>query len=274
VSKKKSPAPTSLELLNAPLIDSHCHLVPRCFGDEIDQVMQRAFDGGLERMVNIGAGYGMEGNLQALEMHKRDAIGIHPHDAGLLTEDPGLYDTLLGLARRPEVVGFGEIGLDFYYEHAPRAAQFEALRRQVEIAREVGKPIIVHDRDAHAEMLETLDECRAWELGVVIHCFSGDRTLAEACLSRGAFLSIPGVVTFKNATQLHEVAATAPLDRLFIETDSPYLAPVPFRGKRNEPAWVNAVAREIAHLRDLDPEEVASATSENARRFFRLPGGA
>jgi TatD DNase family protein len=176
------------------------------------------------------------------------------------------------MARRPEVVAYGELGLDYYYDNAPREVQQEVLREQLRLARKVGLPVIVHDRDAHDDMLAILDEEGAWELGVVIHCFSGDMGLAEQCLSRGAWLSIPGVVTFKNATALHEVAAKAPLEKLFIETDSPYLAPVPYRGKRNEPAYVHAVAREIAKLRETDANDVARITSENARSFFRLPG--
>jgi len=276
VSKKKKSPDIQFEPLAHQLIDSHCHVVPRTFGDETPAIVQRMFEGGLERAVNIGAGYGMEGNLQALEMHQHDArlhptIGIHPHDASLLAEDPSQYDVLLALASRPEVVAYGEVGLDFYYDHSDRQAQRDALRAQIELARKVEKPLIVHDRDAHQEMLDILDETRAWELGVVIHCFSGDWTLAQACLKRGAYLSIPGVVTFKTALDLQEVVAKAPLDRLFIETDSPYLAPVPYRGKRNEPAWVHAVAREMARLRDQDVEEVVVATAENARSFFRLP---
>lgn len=276
MSKKKKSADVHFEPLSHKLIDSHCHVVPRTFGDDTPAIVQRMFDGGLERAVNIGAGYGMEGNRQALEMFQHDSrlhptIGIHPHDASILKETPELYDELLLLASRPEVVAYGEVGLDYYYEHSDREAQREALRAQVELARKVEKPLIVHDRDAHDELLQILDETHAWELGVVIHCFSGDWTLAQACLARGAYLSIPGIVTYKTATDLQEVSAKAPLERLFIETDSPYLAPVPYRGKRNEPAWVHAVAREIARLRDADVEEVVVATAENARRFFRLP---
>lgn len=276
MSKKKKHAEVHFDPLTAQLIDSHCHVVPRTYGDETLQIVERMFEGGLERAVNIGAGYGLEGNLQAVEMYQVDprlhpTIGIHPHDANLLAADPSLYNTLLELARRPEVVAYGEVGLDYFYDHSAHDVQRDALRQQVELARLVGKPLIVHDRDAHQEMLEVLDDCNAWELGVVIHCFSGDWTLAQECLRRGAFLSIPGVVTFKTATDLQEVAARAPLEKLFIETDSPYLAPVPYRGKRNEPAWVHAVARELARLRDEDVETVVTTTANNARRFFRLP---
>lgn len=279
LSKKKKQEPVVFEPLRTPLIDSHCHVVPRTYGEELPHIIQRMFEGGaLERAVNIGAGYGLEGNEQALEVFQAEprlhpTIGIHPHDARLFTEDPQLADKLLRMAARPEVVAYGEVGLDYYYEHSDRQVQQEALRTQVEIARQVGKPLIVHDRDSHEDMLSILDECRAWELGVVIHCFSGDWTLAQACLARGAYLSIPGIVTYKTAEMLQEVAMRMPLERMFIETDSPYLAPVPYRGKRNEPAYVHAVARELARLRGEDVEHLIFVTAENARRFFGLPAG-
>lgn len=277
MSKKKKSEPVVFERLHTPLIDSHCHVVPRTYGEELPQIISRMFEGGaLERAVNIGAGYGLEGNQQALEVYAQEprlhpTIGIHPHDANLFASDPQLANKLLAMASRPEVVAFGEVGLDYYYEHSDRAIQLEALRTQVEIARTVGKPLIVHDRDAHEDMLSVLDDCRAWELGVVIHCFSGDWSLAQACLARGAFLSIPSIVTYKTAEMLQEVAVRMPLDKMFIETDSPYLAPVPYRGKRNEPAYVHAVARELARLRSEDVEQLVATTADNARRFFGLP---
>lgn len=278
MSKKKhrhEPIP-EFEPLSSALIDSHCHVVPRTFGDQTLAVVERMFRNGLAQAVNIGAGYGLDGNRQALEMYAAEprlhpTIGIHPHEAHLLEEDPGLYDTLRDLARRPEVVAYGELGLDYYYNHSNPEIQRRHLHGQLELARDIGKPVVFHDRDAHAEMLEILDAHRSWEQGVVIHCFSGDWALAEQVLARGGMISIPGIVTYPSATELKEVAARTPLERLLIETDSPYLAPVPYRGRKNEPMYVHAVARAVAVLRGQEVEDVVKATTENARRFFRLP---
>jgi len=277
VGKKKKRREVVFEPLSVPVIDSHCHLVPRVFGEETSEVVARAFEGGVERLVNVGAGFGIEGNHQALEMFRQDprlhpSIGVHPHDASILEEEPHRYGELLALARREEVVAYGEIGLDYYYEHSSQDAQRQGFREQIRVAREAGKPIIVHDRDAHEEVLHLLDDGDAWELGVVIHCFSGDWSLAQEVFRRGGYLGIPGIVTFKNAPELKEVVMRAPLERLFIETDSPYLAPAPYRGRRNEPSYVHVVAREIARLREMEADEVALSTANNARRFFNLPG--
>lgn len=275
MSKKKHRS-IALETVGAPLIDSHCHLAPSVFGDETGDVVERVFATGLERVVNVGAGHGMDGNLEVLAMYQQTprlhpTIGVHPHDASILEADPGLADELLALAGRPEVVAYGEIGLDYYYNFSTPDVQREGLRRQLEIARFVGKPLIIHDRDAHEDVLRLLEDGHSWELGVVFHCFSGDWSLAERCLERGAYLGVPGIVTFNKADDLKEVVTKAPMDRLLVETDSPYLAPVPFRGRRNEPAFVQMVAREIARLRNVAVEEVARITSENARRLFALP---
>lgn len=273
MGKKKSRR--ELRPVVGPVIDSHAHVSPRTFGEEVPQVLERAFASGLERIVNIGAGYGMQGIEEVLEVSAADdrihpTVGIHPHDAHLLEADPSLYDRLEALGRTPGVVAWGEIGLDYYYDHSSPDAQRGALREQIRLARRLDLPIIVHDRDAHQEILDIFDEEGAWEVGVNIHCFSGDRAFADACISRGAVISLSGIVTFGSAANLHEVAATVDLSHLLVETDSPYLAPDPFRGKRNEPAYVHEVLRRVATLRGEEPEAIAEAVASNTRRFFRL----
>jgi TatD DNase family protein len=262
--------------IGIPLIDSHCHVAPHVYGADTLSVIKRAFDSGIERMVNIGAGHGMDGNREVIQLARQEprlhpTIGIHPHDAHLLAEDSSLEAELFDLAKTPDVVGYGEIGLDYHYDLSPRNEQQAALRVQLEIARSTENPVIIHVREAEEDLFNILEEMNAWQSRVLIHCFPGDISLAEECLARGAYLGITGIVTFKNSDRLREVVARVPLERLLIETDSPYLTPHPFRGTRNEPAHVHLVAREIAKLRQMNDKDVARATASNTRRFFRLP---
>lgn len=273
---KKHKERPPLEPVAGPVIDSHAHVAHRTFGEEVPAVLERAFASGIVAMVNIGAGYGEEGIRQVLEVSAGDprihpTVGVHPHDAKLLKEDPSLFDRLEAYARTPGVCAWGEVGLDYYYDHSDRDAQDMALREQIRLARRLDLPIIVHDRDAHQDILDVLDAEKAWETGVVIHCFSGDLGYAEACIRRGAMISIPGIVTFPSATDLQEVAARIDGAHLLVETDSPYLAPAPYRGMRNEPMYVHQVVREVARLRGETPEAIAESTAANTRRFFRLP---
>lgn len=256
------------------MIDSHCHLDPRVWGDDagVDAVVARARAAGVGAMIAIGAGYGLASARQALAVARRHpdvhcTVGLHPHDAKDLDE-AGFAD-LLALAEAPEVLAIGETGLDFHYDFSPRDIQREAFRAQIRAARRLGKPIVIHDRETQGETLRILDEEEAWEVGVLYHCYTGDRADLAAIVARGGHVSIPGIVTFKNAAEMQQVAATAPLDRLMVETDSPFLTPVPHRGKKNEPAYVGLVARRVAELRGMAVEELVAAADHNTRRFFR-----
>ena len=261
------------------LIDSHVHLDVRQFDDDREAVIARARAAGVAFMIEIAGsdiGQGSLGpGLQLAEDYDfiYAAVGLHPHEASIYDEE--VEQQLRKAASHPKVVGWGEIGLDYHYDHSPRDVQRIVLRRQLELAREYRLPIIIHTREAEDDTIDLLrdgwsDE-EAREIGGVFHCFSGSRRLAEAAIELGFHLSFSGVVTFKTAGELREIAAWAPLDRLLIETDCPYLAPVPHRGKRNEPAFVRETASLIAGLRGIDPELLAGATSLNFGRLFRIP---
>ncbi|MFH1653043.1 MAG: TatD family hydrolase [Pseudomonadota bacterium] len=266
------------DIYNDPMpkfIDSHAHLTFPDFGDDLEAVLNRAWEAGLEYIITVGAGDGLEGNAEAIHLADEEkrvyaTVGIHPHDAKLFTDNT--FKTLEELASHPKVVAIGEIGLDFHYKHSSRAEQIYAFRRQLDLAHELKKPVIIHDREAHDEMLKILDKHGFPKEGILFHCFSGDIDFARVLIEEGANLSIPGIVTYKNAHDMREVAANAPLERLFIETDSPYLAPHPHRGKRNEPSYVVEVAAMIAQLKNLHLDDVARVTTLNTKRLFNLPG--
>lgn len=255
------------------LIDSHCHLDGSAFGDAAD-VLVRARAAGVTRFVVIGVDRTLAAARFAVRLAEsrsdaRAVVGMHPHDASAL--DGPMLDALETLARHPSVAAVGEMGLDYHYMSSPMEAQKEAFRRQIALARRVGKPIVVHTRAAPADTIAILAEEGARDVGGVIHCFSEDKAFAEKALDLGFDLSFSGIVTFKNAASVHEVAAWAPADRVLIETDSPYLAPVPLRGKTCEPAFLVHTARRVAALRGVSFEEIARLTSENAARRFGLP---
>lgn len=255
------------------LIDTHCHLDPHYLPEGPDEVLARAREAGVIAFVCVGVGRDLEAAKAAIALaHRRDdvfaAIGFHPHEASFL--DDAAYAELKALSQDPKVVAVGEMGLDFHYDHSPREIQREAFRRQVALAKEVRKPIVIHTREAGQETLDILEEEGAREVGGIIHCFSEDRPFAERALDLGFDISFSGIVTFKNAVAIQEVARMAPLDRILVETDSPYLAPVPLRGKRCEPAYVVHTARHIAKLRGIPFEELARATTENAKRRLGL----
>lgn len=259
------------------LIDSHCHLDEKRFDDDRDAVLTRAEAAAVRQMVTIGASSGMQTNHAAVELAARlpqvfATVGIHPHDARLV--DDGIMQELEQMAAHPKVVGIGETGLDYYYGHSPREQQLDAFRRFIDLARRRQLPCIIHLRDAYEDAVEVMRSERAWEVGGVIHCFSGDRSNARDFLDLGFDLSFSGILTFKNADELRAVAAEVPADRYHVETDAPYLAPVPFRGKRNEPAFVACTAAVIATLRGQSLDEVATQATANTRRLFRLPTAA
>jgi TatD DNase family protein len=254
------------------LFDTHAHLHFPDFADDLDAVLERARAAGVRGMVTIGTD--RETNGAVVELAKRlpdvwATVGIHPHDAGEAADAD--FDALERLAREePRVVGFGEMGLDFFRNLSPPDAQRQAFRRQIGIARRVRKPLVIHCRDAHDETLAILGEERAGDTGGVMHCFSGDVEIARRCLDLGLYISLAGPVTYKNARALPDVARFVPEDRLVVETDCPYLPPTPHRGKRNEPAYVALTAAHVAGLRGADAESLCDSLTANAARLFRI----
>lgn len=252
------------------LVDSHCHLDFPDFADELDAVVERARAAGVGRMVTIGTRLSSFERVLAIAERYDDiccTVGVHPHEAA--AEAAVSVDRLVELARHPKVVGIGEAGLDYHYDRSPRERQKEVFRLHVRAARATGLPLVVHSRNADQDTLDLLAE-GSGEAGVltgVIHCFSSTRLLARGALDLGFYISLSGIVTFKNATELRAIAAEIPADRLLVETDSPYLAPVPRRGRRNEPAYVVHTAACVAELRGEPAATLAARTTEN---FFRL----
>jgi TatD DNase family protein len=257
------------------LADAHCHFDAKYFEEGAEAVMDRARAAGLVGFVVVGladAAQGVAPLTAVLDLARRmpgevaACVGIHPHDASSWT--PSLHEGLRAAAASPDAAAVGEIGLDYHYEHSPRPAQRDVFARLIAVAREVRKPIVVHTRSAAEETLELLASENARDVGGIIHCFSEDRAFAARALDLGFHLSFSGIVTFKSATAIKDVAAWAPLDRILLETDSPYLAPVPLRGKRCEPAYVVHTARHVAMLRGVAVEDLAAAALENTERLF------
>jgi len=254
------------------LFDTHAHLGLESFFDkDLERVIRRADEVGVKYIATVGID--VEESEKAIKIaadHERifAIVGVHPHEAKRVTDD--VLEKMARLARHEKVVAYGEIGLDFYRNHSPRHTQMAVFREQIRLARELGLPIVIHDRDAHEETVRILREEKAEEVGGIIHCFSGDARMAWDCIAMGFLISIPGTVTFKKAKQVHDVVREVPLDYLLVETDCPYLTPVPHRGKRNEPAYVRYTAEAVAAVKDLAFEEVAVATTRNAMRIFGL----
>lgn len=254
------------------LTDTHTHVQMHQFSSDREQVIAAAFADGITRLIVPGIDVETSRQAVALAAAYRGRIfagvGTHPHDATTLSDEA--FAAQRELARSPGVVAIGEIGLDYYRDLSPRDIQRDALVRQFALARELDLPVILHNRESHADMVAHLREHGAGIRGV-FHCFIGDKAMARDALDLGFYLSFAGPVTFPRNVELAEVAAWAPLDRILVETDSPYLAPPPFRGKRNEPRHVALVARRIADLRNIPLEELAVATSRNAAALFGLP---
>ena len=255
------------------LIDTHCHLDPHYFPEGPDAVIARANAQGVTRFVTIGVGSDLEPARHAIALAERRAdvwatVGVHPHEASTL--DDATYAEMEALARRDRMVAVGEIGLDYHYMRSPREVQQECFRRLIGLAKAAKKPIVIHTREAAADTLAILEEEGARDVGGIIHCFSEDRAFAERALAMDFDLSFSGIVTFRTAQAIKEVAAWAPADRILVETDSPYLAPVPFRGKKCEPAHVHYTAKHVAELRGEPFDVVAARTTENARRRLGL----
>lgn len=253
--------------------DSHCHLTDEKFDVDRDAMLQRARAVGVSCFIVIGANGDFQHNEKAVTLAREHedvfaVIGVHPHDAKTISDET--YARLRILAQHPKVVGIGETGLDFYYDNSPREEQRSHFRAFIRLARELTLPLSMHVRDAYPEAAQTLREEWGAQVEGVMHCFTGSVEEAKMLLDLGLFLSLSGIVTFKSAEELREVARFAPLDRLLIETDCPLLAPVPYRGKRNEPAYVTQVGKAVAEARGIALAEVAEATRRNTERLFRL----
>lgn len=253
------------------LFDTHAHLNATQFNEDVEQVIERARAEGVSHIVVVG--FDRPTIERAMELAEQysfiyAAVGWHPVDAIHMTDDDLMM--IEQLAAHPKVVALGEMGLDYYWDQSPKDIQKEVFRKQIRLAKKVKLPIIIHNRDATADIVDILREENAGEVGGVMHCFSGSIEVARQCMDMNFYISFGGPVTFKNAKKPKEVAKEIPLDRLLIETDCPYLTPHPFRGKRNEPSYVKYVAEAIAELKGLSFEEVAQKTSDNAKRLFGI----
>jgi TatD DNase family protein len=254
------------------LVDAHCHLDATYFPEGPAGVIARARDAGVVGFVVVGVGESLAQARSAVELAQSQpdrvaaCVGIHPHDAVSWSEEA--HVELRALASQPETVAVGEIGLDYHYDHSPRETQRAVFARLIGLARELNKPIVVHTREAAEDTLAILEAEGARDVGGIIHCFSEDRPFASRALDLGLSLSFSGIVTFKSAVAVQDVAAWAPLDRILVETDSPYLAPVPMRGKKCEPAHVVYTARRVAELRGMPVEDLAAVTMANTERCF------
>lgn len=251
------------------LVDSHAHLDLPEFDNDQSEVIKRAKKSGIDYILTIGIN--SESCSKAIKLADSydfiyASIGIHPHDAKDVNENT--YTVLKSLANNKKVLAVGEIGLDFHRNLSPRDIQIKRFREQINLANELKLPVIIHNRDAHKETLEILREEGAKNLGGIIHCFSGDYSMANSCIDMGFYISIPGTVTFPKAVGLQEIVKKLPISRILIETDCPFLTPVPYRGKRNEPSFIRYVAEKIASLKGKSFEEVAEITSQNFRSLF------
>ena len=253
------------------LIDSHAHLEMPEFKKDLEGVVRRAMESGVEYIFTVGTEE--KDWRRALEIANTHPsiyaiLGIHPHNAKEI--DDQTYPLLKDLCKNKKVKAYGEIGLDFFRNLSPRDIQLKRFREQIELAKELGLPIVVHDREAHQETMEILKSEKAEKCGGIIHCFSGDYEMAKVCIDMGFYISIPGSITFKNAESFREIVKRIPLDSLLVETDAPFLTPEPFRGKRNEPSYVRYTAQKVAEIKKVSFEKVAEVTTENAFKVYRM----
>jgi TatD DNase family protein len=258
--------------VNEMMIDTHAHLEMEQFDVDREAVITRAADVGVTTVITVGTTLSDCEKAVALTRRYKSvyaAVGIHPHEVKDI--DAATYDALRVHARQEKVVAIGEIGLDFFYDLSPREVQLQCFQKQLTLAEELDLPVIIHDREAHSEVLKIL-RSRMGSLRGVLHCFSGDQGMAYECLDLGFHLSVAGPVTYRKADQLRAVAKEIPLEKLLIETDAPYLAPQPYRGKRNEPAYVLETARYLAAIRGIPVEDLERHTTDNACRLFGIEG--
>lgn len=255
------------------LIDTHTHLDDPRYEADRDAVIARARETGIDSMITIGCDLATSQAAVALANRYPfvyATVGVHPHEVKHIED--GWYNEFRRLAMDKKVVAFGEIGLDYHYNHSPQKEQRDRFREQIQLARELGLPLVIHTREAQEDTIQILKDERSTEVGGVFHCFSGDAWLAKDALDLGFYLSFSGILTFQNAGMLRDIAKTVPLDRILIETDCPYLTPFPHRGKRNEPAFVRHVAETLAAMAFVsDLDEIYRLTTENARRLFKIP---
>lgn len=254
-----------------PVPDSHCHLADPKMRDDADAIVARARDAGVSMIISVGAITSIETDRLAVEIAERHdgifaAIGVHPHDAKDWNDRR--LAQLRDLARAPKVVAIGETGLDFHYNQSPRDAQIASFRAQLELAAELDKPIVIHCRDAEDDVMALVAAVGMPARGGVIHCFTGAAESARRLVAMGFYISFSGILTFKNAAQVREAATVVPSDRLLIETDAPYLAPEPYRGKRNEPAFMLRTLERLAALRSVAPEVLGAQIDANVKRLF------
>lgn len=255
------------------LIDTHTHLDDARYESDREAVIARARETGIDSMITIGCD--LSTSQAAVALANRypfvyATVGVHPHEVKHIED--GWYNEFRRLAENKKVVAFGEVGLDYHYNYSSPKEQRDRFREQIQLARELGLPLVIHTREAQEDTIQILKDERSTEVGGVFHCFSGDAWLAKDALDLGFYLSFSGILTFQNAGMLRDIAKTVPLDRILIETDCPYLTPVPHRGKRNEPAFVRHVAQILAAVASVsDLDEIYRLTTENARRLFRIP---
>ncbi|HHY16003.1 MAG TPA: TatD family hydrolase [Firmicutes bacterium] len=251
------------------MIDSHAHLNDPRFAEDLDDVIGRAEAAGVQTIINIG--YDLESSRRAVELTEQytglwAVVGLHPHDARLWTEE--VRDALAELAQHPKVVAIGEVGLDYHYDNSPRDKQREVFGLQLTLARELGLPAVIHSRDASGDTVEIIEKFS--DVNCLLHCYSGSWETAEIYRKLGHFFSFGGPITFNNAHKLRGVARRISPERLLVETDCPYLTPHPFRGKRNEPAYLPYIVEKLAELHGLTAAEMTKITVENTKHFFRL----
>jgi TatD DNase family protein len=259
-----------------PLVDTHCHLADPKLRPDADAIIERGRAAGVRAFVSVGAIGSIETDAATVAIAERypdvyAVVGVHPHDAA--AADSRRFDQLRDLARGPRVLAIGETGLDFHYLHSPREAQEASLRRHLELAAELDRPIVIHCRAAEARLVEIVREVGMPRRAGVIHCFTGDAAAAREFLALGFYISFSGILTFKNAAALREAAQVVPDDRVLLETDAPYLAPEPYRGRVNEPAYVARTLVALARLKGADPETLGARVLENAARLFRFAAG-
>ena len=253
------------------LIDSHVHLDDRRYDNDRDRIIKALKDDGIELVLNIGAD--LQTSIASVSLAEKydnvyAVVGVHPHSAKEV--DDSTLEILKSFAPRDKVVAIGEIGLDFHYDNSPRDVQRKWFKKQLELAKEVNLPVVIHSREADQETFDIIKEAQDGNLRGVLHCFSGSPEMAHEYIKLGFYISLAGPVTFNNARVLKEVAKVLPLDKLLIETDSPYLTPTPNRGKRNEPAYVRYVAAEIAELREMSFDDLVEATNRNTKELFGI----
>jgi TatD DNase family protein len=254
-------------------IDTHCHLDMAAYTGDLEEVLAKALNHHICKIVSIGVDLASSKNAIALARSYQQVsatIGVHPHDVDNLDNSGYTELEQLYIEHSEHIVGFGEIGLDYVKQHSDPAKQREHFRRQLDLAHALKLPVVVHNRNANDDTLKILREAKPLDYGGIMHCFSGDLTFAHQVLELGMLISIPGIVTFKNAATLHQVAREIPLGSMVLETDGPFLAPHPFRGKRNEPSYLLFTAKKIAELREIDIEQVSKQTTANAANLFNF----